>query len=286
MRYESSLIGRFSFAVIGRLAELPTLAAWSMTTTEPERRAEIRRDPSGGPAGGPGGARGRQRSLLAGATDGNERLTVQAGAVLFVLLAVLGVTIVRIGQLTWLHLFLGLLLIGPLALKLASTGYRFARYYTGAPAYRRKGPPPAALRVMAPLLVVDTLVIFASGVALLFAGPSSRDTLMPIHKVSFIVWLALASLHVLGHLGELAQRPGRAPLDAPPMSSRRPARAPTRARPPRGEPARRRLDARAAAARQHPGARLALIASLLAGLVLALVLIPEFAPWVEHAAHR
>ena len=123
---------------------------------------------------------------------------------LFVLLAVLGVTIVRIGQLTWLHLFLGLLLIGPLALKLASTGYRFARYYTGAPAYRRKGPPPAALRVMAPLLVVDTLVIFGSGVALLFAGPSSRQSLMPIHKISFFVWLALASLHVLGHLGDLA----------------------------------------------------------------------------------
>ena len=61
---------------------------------------------------------------------------MQAGALLFVLLAVLGVTILRIGQLMWLHLFLGLLLIGPLALKLASTGYRFARYYTGQPSYR------------------------------------------------------------------------------------------------------------------------------------------------------
>ncbi|MGZ4175234.1 MAG: hypothetical protein ACXVUX_03315, partial [Solirubrobacteraceae bacterium] len=63
--------------------------------------------------------------LLGGGTEGNERLTVLTGALLIVLLAVLGITIVRIGQLLWLHLFLGLVLIGPVALKLASTGYRF-----------------------------------------------------------------------------------------------------------------------------------------------------------------
>ena len=223
-------------------------------------------------------------SPVADATDGNERLTVQAGAVLFVLLAVLGVTIVRIGQLTWLHLFLGLLLIGPLCLKLASTGYRFARYYTGAPAYRRKGPPPAALRVMAPLLVVDTLAIFVSGVALLLAGPSSRDTLMPIHKVSFIVWLALVSLHVLGHLPELAGG-----LIAPRARRREvfaaagvdPAgRPPAAPKPGIGD---------WTLAPRLPGSSgraLALGVSLLGGLVLALVLIPDFAPWVEHAAHR
>ena len=39
-------------------------------------------------------------------------------------------------------MFLGVLLIGPVALKLASTGYRFVRYYTSEPRYRRKGPPP------------------------------------------------------------------------------------------------------------------------------------------------
>ena len=66
----------------------------------------------------------RGRPFLGGGTDGNERLTAIVGALLLVLLAVLGVTIIRIGQLLWLHLFLGLLLIGPVALKLASTGYR------------------------------------------------------------------------------------------------------------------------------------------------------------------
>ena len=53
---------------------------------------------------------------------------------------------------------------------------------------------------MAPILVIATLVVFVSGVALLFAGPSSRDTLLPIHKLSFFVWVGFAALHVLAHL--------------------------------------------------------------------------------------
>jgi hypothetical protein len=48
--------------------------------------------------------------------------------------------------------------------------------------------PAAPLRAIAPIVVVSTIVVLASGVALLFAGPESRDTLLPIHKVSFIVW--------------------------------------------------------------------------------------------------
>jgi hypothetical protein len=80
-------------------------------------------------------------SLLGGGTDGNEELTSRVGGALIVLLAVLGVTILQIRQLIWLHLFLGLLLLGPVTLKLASTGYRFVRYYTRAAPYLRKGLP-------------------------------------------------------------------------------------------------------------------------------------------------
>ena len=52
------------------------------------------------------------------------------------------------------HMFLGMLLLGPVALKMGSTGYRFVRYYTGADAYRRKGPPAIELRLLAPFVVV------------------------------------------------------------------------------------------------------------------------------------
>ncbi len=141
--------------------------------------------------------------LLAGGTAGNEQLTAATGVVLLVLLAVLGVTIVQIGALLNAHMFIGMLLIGPIALKIASTGYRFVRYYSANPRYRSKGPPPVTMRLIAPIVVISTIVVFASGVALLFAGPGSRGTLTPLHKASFIVWLVFTGLHVLGHLVEL-----------------------------------------------------------------------------------
>ena len=72
----------------------------------------------------------RRTRLLAGGTAGNQQLTAATAVVLLVLLAALGVTIVRIGGLLNPHMFLGMLLVGPVALKLASTGYRFVNATT------------------------------------------------------------------------------------------------------------------------------------------------------------
>jgi hypothetical protein len=194
--------------------------------------------------------------IIGGGTAGNEQLTAIVGAMLFVLLAVIGVTIVRIGQLLWLHLFLGLLLIGPVVLKLASTGYRFVRYYTNDPIYRRKGPPEIQLRLIAPIIVISTVVVFVTGVILLFVGPADRSQLVLIHKVSFIVWVVFTSLHVLGHLPHM------------PVSLR----AVRRANPD--------LPGRESGA---PGRWMAIASALVGGLVLAVVLIPDFATWTAHA---
>ena len=116
------------------------------------------------------------------------------------LLAVVGVTIISLTRLLWVHLCVGMALIGPVVLKLSSTGYRFARSYTASPRYRSKGPPPLPLRLIAPVVVITTVAVFASGVALLFAGPGSRGTLLPLHKVAFFVWIPFTALHVLAHL--------------------------------------------------------------------------------------
>jgi hypothetical protein len=145
-------------------------------------------------------AAGTGHAITGGGPAGNEELTAIGGVILFVLLAVLGVTIVRVHQLIWLHLFLGLLLIGPVLLKMASTGYRFARYYTRDPIYVRKGAPALALRLIAPVVVLTTIVVFVSGVILLFVGPANRGPLVAMHKASFIVWLVSCGLHALGHL--------------------------------------------------------------------------------------
>jgi hypothetical protein len=141
--------------------------------------------------------------LLAGGTDGNEQLTALTGVLLIALLAALGVTIVRIGEMLNAHMFIGMLLIGPVALKMGSTGYRFVRYYSGNRPYRLKGPPAIELRLLAPLVVLLTVAVFATGVALLIVGPAHRGVLGPLHKITFIGWIAVTAVHVLGHLTEL-----------------------------------------------------------------------------------
>jgi hypothetical protein len=196
--------------------------------------------------------------FVAGGTAGNETLTAATAVVLLVLLAALGVTIVRIGGLLTEHMFLGMLLIGPVLLKMASTGYRFARYYTANPPYRAKGPPAMAMRLMAPIVVISTVVVFASGVALLFVGPGSRGTLGPLHKASFIVWLVFTALHVLGHIGDL---PGAL----------------------RRNRGRERPWDDAGAGR---GARaLSLAGALVGGLVLALLVESQFGAWTQYHSH-
>lgn len=203
------------------------------------------------------GAR-RWAPLFGGGTEGNERLTAATAVVLIALLAVEGVTIIEMRPLLTVHLFVGLALIPPIGLKLASTGYRFVRYYGGSLRYRRKGPPPVLLRAIAPVVVVTSITVLASGVWLLLAGPHSRDTVLPIHKVSFIVWGVFTGVHVLGHLTGL---PSAAAADY-------------------GHPA--GGDGRFAR-------RLALLLALAAGVALALLLAPHYAPWQHNFrlhAHR
>jgi len=130
--------------------------------------------------------------------EANERLTATTATVLLALLAVEGFTVLSIGQLLSLHIIVGLLLIPPVALKLASIGYRFLRYYTGDAGFVAKGPPHLIMRLLAPLLVVSTVVLFGTGVALLTLGPHRhRDLILGLHKASFIAWLAVTGIHVL-----------------------------------------------------------------------------------------
>lgn len=137
--------------------------------------------------------------------EGNARLTGTAAAVLFVLLAAEGVTILRVRDLLSAHVFIGMLLVPPVLVKIASTSYRMVRYYLGAPAYRRKGPPPALLRLLGPFVVVLTVVVLASGVLLLFAGPAWQRSLLLLHKVSFVLWFGAMAIHVLGHIANTAR---------------------------------------------------------------------------------
>jgi hypothetical protein len=144
----------------------------------------------------PAKPRHRHRAEPTGGVAGNERLTAMTGAVLLVLFAAEGLTILRVHQLLTVHFFVGMLLIGPVALKCLSTGYRFARYYTGAAPYRRKGPPAPFMRLLGPLVMCTSLAVIGTGVALAVVGPGDHRWIF-LHKASFVLWFGVMTIHVL-----------------------------------------------------------------------------------------
>lgn len=215
--------------------------------------------------------------LFGGGIRGNERLTAATGIALIVLLAVIGLTLLRLQSLISVHLFVGLLLIPPVLLKLASTGYRFARYYTSHPSYRERGAPPALLRLSAPVVVLSTLGVFATGVALLLVGPTSAGPLRFLHKGFFIVWVGFTGLHVLGHLPDLP----RAFLSSRREDTGHAALASGSG--PRLSESGLRLSESGLRYSPHAaggmGRAISLASALVAGIVLAILLIPHFGAW-------
>ena len=117
----------------------------------------------------------------------NLRLTALTGALLLVLLAIEGITLISLRSMLSWHIFVGVLVVPVVLLKLASTGYRFLRYYTGRPDFVRAGPPPVLLRLLGPVVVLSTLSLLGTGLALIATGPH-RGPVLLLHKASFVVW--------------------------------------------------------------------------------------------------
>jgi hypothetical protein len=133
---------------------------------------------------------------------GNRRLTSVTAIALLALLFVEGLTVlVGVRQEIRIHVFVGMLLVPPIALKLASVGYRFVRYYTGSASYRAAGPPRWIMRALGPVVVLTTVTLFASGIVLIVFGRNGLT--LGIHKLSFFVWFGAMAIHVLGHIRRL-----------------------------------------------------------------------------------
>jgi hypothetical protein len=133
-----------------------------------------------------------------GGTEGNEILTSAAAVVLLGLLVAEGYTIVDLRALLTAHMFIGMVLIPPVLLKLASTGYRSLRYYPRSRASRAKGPPLLPLRLLAPVLVASTIAVLVTGV-LMLAHEHKSDTVLLIHQASAIVLGVLLAVHVVAY---------------------------------------------------------------------------------------
>jgi hypothetical protein len=182
----------------------------------------------------------------------NERLTAMAGAALLVVFVVELATMSNLGTLLSVHVFVGVLMAGPLAVKLGSTGWRFVRYYTGNPAFVRHGPPPLPLRLLAPLVVASTLAVVGSGIALVVTGPASPGPFVALHVISYLVWMPAIAIHVIAHF-----------LEVPRLMAK---------------------DWRRGAPDPAPGRRLrsgVTLGTLAAGAIAALLLSPVAAPWTE-----
>jgi hypothetical protein len=181
---------------------------------------------------------------------GNQRLTAMTGAVLLVLFVAECLTIFHLQRWLTLHVFLVMLLLGPVCLKIGSTLWRFTRYYTGSAAYVRRGPPAPLQRVTGPLVILTTVAVFGTGIMLIVEGNGPNGwNWIHLHRLSFLAWAAVMVIHLGSYLPKLPRL----------LSGR-------------VEPARRVLAAR-------PTRWLLLCGSLAAGLALALATYHLAGPW-------
>jgi hypothetical protein len=139
---------------------------------------------------------------------GNAQLTAWTGLLLLTLAVVELVTLIDVrGLLSW-HVVVGVLLAAVAALKIASAGWRFLRYYGHHRPYRQAGPPPLLLRILGPFVVLGTVAVLTTGLWLIAVGPESgrrslatllgqRVDLLSLHQASFIVFAVAAGLHLL-----------------------------------------------------------------------------------------
>jgi hypothetical protein len=136
---------------------------------------------------------------------GNERLTAMTGAVLLVLFVAECLTLLNIGNLLTLHVFLGMLLLGPVSLKIGSTLWRFTRYYTGSAAYVRRGPPAPLQRVTGPFVILTTVAVLGTGIMLAVEGPGNGPW-GRLHHLSFFLWAFFMVIHLASYVPKLPRK--------------------------------------------------------------------------------
>ena len=135
--------------------------------------------------------------------EANARLTGTAGIVILLLLIAELVTVVLgAASVLSLHVAIGLILVPPVLVKLASTTWRMVNYYLGAAAYQHRGPPPTLARVLGPILSAAIVLVLISGIALILGPSSLHRAALSVHKVTFYLALLLIVWHLAMHLSQ------------------------------------------------------------------------------------
>lgn len=165
-----------------------------------EPQSHPRPDDGNLPTPNPAPAGNQPAGPLSGPAADEQRIA-RTGPLLLGLLALQGFTLINVCQMTPLHILVGLALLAVLTVKLRSVGHRFIRYYAGDPRYRAAGPPRLLPRILAPFLVVATLTLLGSGIASVTLGVDAG--LLRVHRVSFVPWLLLITVHVVIYAPQL-----------------------------------------------------------------------------------
>lgn len=169
---------------------------WANDTVSEAIGREHRRDPVLPGTGGPAG---------------NALLTAWTGLLLLMLFLIELVTLLNLRSLLNWHIVVGVLLLPPALLKTVTTGWRIVSYYTKRVPYLRAGPPPMPLRLLGPFVVLFTLALLGTGLALVALGPDASRTELftvlgnrvnwvTVHQASFVVWGGVTGLHTAGRL--------------------------------------------------------------------------------------
>ena len=176
----------------------------------------VRNDPVLSPGSSGDGAVVEARAVRATAgVRGNTRLTSLLGVVLLALLVIQIASALFFALLTYnvaffngptydivrpVHFFVGFALLPLLGLKLASTGWRFLRYYLRGQGYKRAGPPTWTERLLAPVLIVSGISVFASGVEMWSFQNQLGWPWTAIHNVAAFTFVGALTIHVVLHV--------------------------------------------------------------------------------------
>ena len=171
---------------------------------------------------GPRGGRARRgqpppvRLKAPSRVEANARLTGAAGIVILILLIAELVTVVLgAASVLSLHVAIGLILVPPVLVKLASTTWRMVNYYLGAAAYVHRGPPRRLDRVLAAILSLAIVLLLTSGITLLLGPSSIHQNALQVHKVTFYLALLLIFAHLTQHLTQALRLVARDRINRP-----------------------------------------------------------------------
>ena len=139
---------------------------------------------------------GRRNGADAMRVFGNRALTSWAGLLLLPGLAVVTLSGLAFGNYWQLHYIAGLSLIPLLLVKLGATTYRALSYYARRAVYRAAGAPEWAGRLLAPALIVSTIIAMATGIWM-WSQHSEAQPWAKLHVLSVLAMGACVGLHLL-----------------------------------------------------------------------------------------